>query len=237
MVRVVNGAAFRVLPGHSRFFSQDYDAPVAAFLRDRVKPGETCINVGANVGVYTLQFAKWNAPDGPVIAFEPNPATAAILKRHVALNGLGGRVRVMERAVAETPGTATFYVQGTDGMSRLGVPNPLLEKPSPIQVEVTTLDRFCEQERIHPHWILIDVEGFEPAVLAGFRETLGASKLPQVIVEMHPDAWNVAGSSREHFTQLLANLQLRPVPLTGQRDAMTDYGLVYLERLDANKHT
>jgi FkbM family methyltransferase len=229
MPRPVNGATFRVLPRYRSLFPPEYDAPVAAFLRERVRPGMTCVNVGANLGIYALQFAHWSAPDGRVVAFEPNPSTARVLRRHVVLNGMERRVRVVEAAVASAPGRATFFMAAEDGMSRLGEPNPLLPATEPIQVEVTTLDRFLATEGVRPDWILVDVEGFEVAVLQGARETLRARPgTPGVVLEMHPDAWRVAGTSRADLEDLLADLGLRPAPLTGQADPLADYGLVHL---------
>lgn len=231
MVRVVNGTPIRVLPRYRVNFPSDYDAPVATFLRERVKPGMTCVNVGANLGIYTIQFAAWSAPQGQVIAFEPNPATAALLRRHIEMNGLGDRVRVVEQAVSSKPGRAEFHLQGVDGMSRLGAPNPLLKGTRTIQVEVTTLDHFFARERVSPDWILIDVEGFEAAALAGARRVIESRPEMGVVVEMHPDAWPVAGSDLESFRSLLASLHRRPTPLTGQSDPMLDYGVASLEQL------
>jgi FkbM family methyltransferase len=229
MLKVVNGIPLRVLPDQRRFFPAAYDPSVAAFLKEHIKPGAICLNVGANVGIYSLQLAFWSAPTGQVIAFEPNPATAEILRRHVELNGLQGRIQVVQQAVAAKPGIASFFAQGTEGMSRLGAPNLSLHEAREIQVEVTTLDDFCNKESVGPEWVLIDVEGFEVAVLTGFRKTL-ESYSPGLVVEMHPDAWGIAGSSAEEFNNLLISLRLRAIPLTGQRDAMAEHGLVYLER-------
>src|SRR4051812_18697702 len=112
MVRTMNGERFRVLPRHRWYFAPEFDAPVARFLRERVKPGAACISIGANMGASPLQFARWSAPGGRVFAFEPNPETAELLRRHVAINGLTDRVKVFERAVSDKPGEATFHAAG-----------------------------------------------------------------------------------------------------------------------------
>jgi FkbM family methyltransferase len=229
--RCVNGVPLRVLPQYRWYFSAEYDAPVAAFFRARLQPGDVCVSVGANLGVYPLQFAAWSAPGGHVVAFEPNPDSSRLLRRHVSLNGLDDRVRVVQKAVAERPGTATFYAAGPDGMSRLGAPNPhIAERAVPLTVEVETLDAFCAREQIAPNALMIDVEGFEVAVLAGARSLFAdPQRRLAAVVEMHPNAWSVAGSDRAGFERLLADLRVRPVPLSGQADPMGDYGHVYLE--------
>lgn len=228
--RTVNGVPVRVLPRHRWYFVPEYDAPVAEYLRPRVRPGAVCVSVGANLGVYPLQFAHWSGPAGRVYAFEPNPQAAAALRRHVAMNGLAGRARVVERAVADRPGTAVLHAAGTNGMSRLGEPNAeLAGRTRPLRVEVDTLDRFAAGEGVRPDVVMIDVEGFEWAVLAGARGLLAAARPPVVVVEMHPAAWPVAGADRPAGERLLAEYRLRVVPLSGQRDPLGEYGHVALE--------
>src|ERR1700693_4408995 len=81
----INGVRFRVDPRYRTCMGHDYDASVALFLSQRVKAGATCFDIGANVGVYVLQFAHWSGNSGRVIAFEPNPAAVEVLSKHVRL--------------------------------------------------------------------------------------------------------------------------------------------------------
>lgn len=230
LARTVNGVPLKVLPGYRWYFRPDYDGPVAAFFRERVRPGDVCFSVGANIGVYPLQFAAWSAPTGRVFAFEPNPDTAAVLRRHIRINRIDDRVTVLARAVAERPGTATFHAAGVDGMSRLGEPNPLLSgKTTAIIVEVESLDEFCRREGVVPSIMMVDVEGFEGAVLSGARSLFAGGSPFAAVVEMHPNAWPVAGFDRASFERLLAELRVRLVPLSGQADPLGEYGHVFLE--------
>src|SRR5262249_2129933 len=138
-------------------------------------------------------------------------------------------------AVSDQTGTAIFHAAGADGMSRLGSPNPrLLGQTRPISVQVETLDRFCHVNGIQPDALMIDVEGFEAAVLDGARSVLtGRDPFPLVVLEMHPSAWPVAGTDRAGVEQLLSRLGIRIVSLTEQSDPFGDYGHVALERADA----
>ena len=101
--RPVNGVRFRFLPRYRWYFSSNYDASVAVYFRTRIHPGAICLSVGANLGVYPLQFANWSAPEGVVYAFEPNPETSASLRKHIALNRLQNRVHIIEQAVPSDP--------------------------------------------------------------------------------------------------------------------------------------
>ena len=229
----INGVQYRVDARHRRRLAPEYDTPVAAFLRERVRPGQLCVDVGANVGVYVLQFAHWSAPDGKVIAFEPNPGALEALRRHIRLNGLEGRARVVPAAAGAAEGERTLFASEADGMSRLGAPNPeLAAQARPVQVPVVTLDGFFAREGLSPDWLFIDVEGFEVAVLEGARRTLAArGKQLGVVVEMHPNAWDTADTTRAQAEALFDELGVTPVPLTGQQEPLAEYGLVYLAHL------
>jgi FkbM family methyltransferase len=226
----INGVTYRVDPHHRHRLGQNYDAPVAAFLRERVKPGALCLDVGANVGVYVLQFAHWSAPRGKVVAFEPNPGARVVLQKHVAMNGLAERVRIVAAAVGEASGEEILYAAEADGMSRLGEPNKaLLGRVSEISVPVVTLDEYCRAEDLKPDWLFIDIEGFEIAALAGSRELIRSRQGELgIIVEMHPDVWDSANTTRARAQSLLDELGLRAIPLMGQSDPLGDYGLVCL---------
>ena len=225
----INGVTYRVDPHYRHRLGQNYDAPVAEFLRVRVKPGALCLDVGANVGVYVLQFAHWSGPTGRVVAFEPNPSARAVMEKHIQMNRLGERVQIVSAAVGERSGADILYAAEADGMSRLGEPNRALAgRVSEIRVAVVTLDEFCKSQALKPDWLFIDIEGYEIAALAGARELIHSRREMGIIVEMHPSVWDSANTTRARAESLLGELGLRAVPLTGQSDPLGDYGIVHL---------
>jgi FkbM family methyltransferase len=235
-VRVVNGRErFHVNPRWRGLFPEVYEPPVCEYLRERVRGGDTCLNVGAHVGILALCLAKWSAPDGRVWAFEPNPRTARILGDHVRRNSLQQRVSVIAQAVSKRPGTASFFADAAEGTSRLGSPNP--DRPGEarrIPVNVTTIDEFCRANQVRPDWIVMDVEGYEVAALEGARETIHAAAGGLgLVIELHPHLWESAGTSRAALEALLAALRLTPLALQGQRDPLAEPGVVALVRLQA----
>jgi len=226
----INGITYRIDPHQRHRLAQNYDAEVAGFLRRNVKPGSLCFDVGANVGVYVLQFAHWSGPTGQVIAFEPNPVACAILEKHIRMNQLTERVRIVPAAVSETNREQVFYAAEADGMSRLGEPNKYLAgKTGEIVVPVLNLDEYCTSEGLQPDWLFIDIEGFEIAALSGARKLIQERRGQLgIVVEMHPNVWSSADTTRARAEDLLAELALRAVPLTGQSDPLGDYGIVHL---------
>jgi FkbM family methyltransferase len=227
----INGIRYRVDPRHRHRLAHAYEDTVARVLAERVRPGELCLNVGANVGAYVLQFAHWSAPTGRIIAFEPNPAALGVLRRHIRMNNLEHRVIAVPVAIADQVTTATLYVMDADGMARLGAPNFLLgARTTPLPVSVTTLDSYCEARDLEPDWLIVDIEGLEIAALRGCARLIKRVPHLQMIIEMHPSVWPASGTSRREAEALLAAFGLRAESLTGQVDPFAQHGQVLLTR-------
>jgi FkbM family methyltransferase len=226
----INGVTYRIDPHYRHMLAPHYDSAVAEFLRQRVKPGAVCFDVGANVGVYVLQFCYWAGTTGKVIAFEPNPEAVAVLEKHIQINKITPYTTVIKAAIGATNGEATLYIDGPDAMSRLGVANHLMAtRAKPITVPLITLDTFCLQQGMWPDWLFIDIEGFEIAALQGAQQLIKRRRPDLgIIVEMHPDVWDSANTTRAQTTELLQKMGLQVVPLTGQKDPLAEHGLVHL---------
>ena len=118
-------------------------------------------------------------------------------------------------------------------MSRLGTPNEsIAEQVNEIKVPIVTLDEYCRQQGLLPDWLFIDIEGFEIKALIGARELIKSRKdRLGIVVEMHPNVWASADTTRALAEATLTELGLRAVPLTGQADPLGDYGIVYLKHV------
>ena len=110
-------------------------------------------------------------------------------------------------------------------MSRLGARNPLLHDVAELTVRTVTLDSFLTRA---PDWMVIDTEGFEIEVLRGGRRIVQECKA--IVVELHPSDWHVAGTTRADLENLLDELSLTLIPLSGQLDPLSQWGHVALQR-------
>ena len=150
-----------------------------------VRPGDHCLDVGANIGVHTVRLAKLTGPGGLVTAVEPDPGLAVRLGRNVALNGLEN-VRVVNAAATDRAGEMTLYRPGeldtNRGRASL-VRHPYLTGAS-TTVPGRTLDEICGGNPVS--LIKIDVEGHESTVVRGATQVLGRSA-PAVIFEYWPE--------------------------------------------------
>jgi FkbM family methyltransferase len=227
----INGIEYRIDPHQRHRLGNEYDPSVAEFLRARTRSGQTCFDIGANVGVYVLQFANWLRPAGRVVAFEPNPGSRKVLEYHVQMNGISDRVSIVASAVGKNSGTATLFAAGSDGMSRLSAPNSAIAgQVHPLDVPVVSIDDYIRQSSITPDILMVDIEGFEIAAIAGARQLIKEKRDLLIVVEMHPDVWSSADTTRRSAEELLDELQLTPIPLQGQSNALDDHAIVHLQQ-------
>ena len=146
-----------------------------AFVLHLLRPGEHFVDVGANVGSYTVLAG--GGVKARVTAVEPIPATFAHLQRNVALNGMSDLVRCCQVGLSGKSGMLRFS-------SGLDTVNHVLAKGEDVpgvDVPVTRLDDLVGQDV--PTLMKIDVEGHELAVLHGGASTLGDQRLLAVIME------------------------------------------------------
>jgi FkbM family methyltransferase len=178
---------------HVTWNGEEYEA-----FRAAVRPGDTVLEAGTNVGAYTMLFGRWIGPGGHVHAFEPDPQAFRGLEQHLALNGLRDRVTPVAAAIADdrTP-RLRFAMFESSGISRMASDR---EQPGTAirEVPAWSIDRYCADHGIAPTVIKIDVEGAELAALRGARATIAAagSRL-RLFVEMHPQLWPAFGISAD----------------------------------------
>jgi FkbM family methyltransferase len=144
----------------------------------------TFIDVGANVGEMTTDFAKYSAITR-VVGFEPIPACAKACRLSAGLNGYS-KVSIVEKALSSEKGWFRFSINATSpGASSLSERSG----QHSVLVETSTLDTELTAHR-GPAIILVDVEGHEPSVLAGGQRFI-ADNRPLIIFE-----YNDLGRSR-----------------------------------------
>lgn len=152
-------------------FGRAFEVAETVFLRRIVGPEAVCIDVGANVGYFTLLMAN-AAPRGMVHAFEPLPLNAALVAASAALNKCRN-IRVNAAAVGETPGEIEF-VEAVDSAYSSIFDTGRKAVGSRFKVPVVTLDTYLTEHGVGPVDIMkVDVEGAEAMVLGGAARLFG----------------------------------------------------------------
>ena len=153
-----------------------------------LRPGATVLDIGANVGYYTLLAARQVGATGAVYAFEPDPRTRRALQANVRRNG-ATNVRVLPFGVSDTAGERPLFLSRT--ATHTGLHRSMEDAtPESIEIELVAID---DLDLGPVDVIKMDIEGEEPAALAGMRGTLGASPDVRLFLEWNPRTLHAAG--------------------------------------------
>ena len=147
------------------------------FLLHLLRPGDLFVDVGANVGSYTVLAS--GVCGARSISFEPDPKTMVDLLANIEANNLANHVTAMQMAVGAKAGELNFTV-GLDTMNRI-VDSGFDSSIKTQTVAVSMLDH--ELRRMSPIFMKIDVEGFEEKVIEGADQTLANPSLIAILLE------------------------------------------------------
>jgi FkbM family methyltransferase len=166
-------------------------------LRPLVPSGSAVVDVGANIGFFSLSFARWVGPEGRVIAIEPEARNISSLRRRVARAGVSQVVTCIHAAAADRPGQVRLALNpghpGDHHLAEIGEP-----------VAAVTLDELTIGEPRPVTLVKIDVQGAESMVLAGTSRLI-AQHRPAIFIEVHePSLTRFDSSPRELIGTLVA---------------------------------
>lgn len=171
-------------PGWCLIRDGKYEEPEVDCLEGLIRPSDVCVDIGANIGIYTV-FMATKARDGLVLAFEPVPLSRAVLALNVALNSLEN-VRIYDCVVSDTAGEVEFSVSEDTAYSSMRSTSRSREAAR-LKVPANTLDCLFAQGKQRVDVLKIDVEGAEFLVLKGGEMLLSdARNRPRaVLVELN----------------------------------------------------
>lgn len=149
-----------------------------------VQPGMTVVDVGANHGYYTVLLADLVGETGRVVALEPHPGTAELLKKTLFINGFDSRVELVQAAaVAKEGADLHFFADPTEPKNARVVDESHAGRNGVTTVRAATLDALLtSNERID--FMKIDVEGAEEAAMAGAMGVIERDR-PDILLEFN----------------------------------------------------
>lgn len=179
-----------------------YEPAETAYIRRFLKSGMTFVDIGANIGWFTLNAAKIVGPAGRVVSFEPRADTHAALSRSLEDNGYLSFCTAYNNAVGRTPGELLIGWNpqmgnpgGTWLLSEKGLQDAYLNSGAATQkTSVVTLDSIIGDS--HVDLIKIDVEGAEPLALGGAAGVL-SNQRPTILCEINPTLLHTVSQTDE----------------------------------------
>ncbi|OGM11051.1 hypothetical protein A2Z22_03610 [Candidatus Woesebacteria bacterium RBG_16_34_12] len=175
--------------------------------RELVKPGMTVIDIGAHIGYYTRLLSELVGSSGRVFAFEAHPDNYAVVKQNLRARKYSN-VEMYNCAVSDQKGKMQLYV--SPGSSNHSLLAGYTEASGTIDVESITIDSFLSEKGIKSvDFMKIDVEGAEPLVLAGMRQTIVSSHRLSLLIEYNPQALQSGNIIPEEFLRDLREMDFK----------------------------
>jgi FkbM family methyltransferase len=172
----------------------EWDPPQTDIIKALLKEKMVFVDIGANIGYFSLLAAGIVGETGKVIAFEPDVDNYALLMENIETNSSKNIIPV-RKAVSDNAGKASFYLKSEN----LSAHSLVKEKDTTVvEVETVTLDDFLGDD-LTAHVIKIDVEGAEPLVWKGMQKTISANKKCAIITEFYPNAIVALGYSPAEY--------------------------------------
>ena len=253
-----NRALTRTVWGHKMFLDTRDVSLTPHFLLDGywemwitkvfmkiVREGMTMVEVGANIGYYTLLAASRVGVHGKVYAFEANPQVFEILYRNIEVNGFLDRVTLVNKAVIDRSGSLTFHCPKYHQAGGSIVPfsdeflKEKREKSETIEVETVSLDEYFAHQHGKIDILKIDAEGAEPFIFRGMKKLLAGNSDIKIVCEFTPPRYASQGLDpsaflneilKQGFKVKLINLQSKLENISIERLLEIPYSEVLIER-------
>jgi len=177
--RVSGGEVLGDFVGRAAYYAGELDRKITWICSRLIRPGDTVMDIGANIGIVTVCMAKLVGSSGRVHSFEPNPSLVQLLRQVIEHNQLAN-VKLHPVALGQDEGRLELRIPKFNAGAASLVRNYDLPDCEPVSVPVRRLSAIAAEESIRTvRLIKIDVEGYEAEVFLGGRELLQSA---------HPDA-------------------------------------------------
>jgi len=177
-----------------------FEATETQLIKQHLKAGDVILDIGANIGYYSLIFCQRVGTQGHVYAFEPEAQNIEFLQHNIALNQFDN-IDIIPKGVANHTGTSTLHLcPDNSGMHR-AYPSILCQQT--VEIALTRLDDYFAANMPPIDWIKMDIEGFEYQALLGMEKLIKAQKHLKILTEFSPAAMKEAGNDACDYLKLL----------------------------------
>ena len=188
-------------------FNDNYEPEVVKRIKWFIKPGDTVIDIGANIGYHTMIMAKLVGARGKVIALEPDSKNFVYLGENIMLNGYINTTTAFKLAVSDNGNGSQLYLVPGKGSGRQQTYDSGEGRES-VNINTTKIDDlYFKDGRVD--FIKMDVEGSEFMALRGMKETIKNNPNLKMIMEYLPDYLRRNGKNPEEILDTLREYGLR----------------------------
>ena len=180
-----------------------YDPEETNIVRRLVKPGFTCLDIGANAGYYALLFAKLAGPKGRVYAFEPEKHNFEMCLQNIKNNGYEN-ITAVNTAVSDEVGRIKLYLSEAGAVDHCISPDDKSRKWQ--EIDVTTIDGYLSGKTQKVDYVKLDIQGADFKAVKGMAGVIKNN--PGIIIqsEFWPKGLVAAGHKAVDFLNFLSGL-------------------------------
>jgi len=179
-------------------------------VKKLVQRGDIVIDIGANIGYFTLLFSRLVKPSGKVFAFEPEPANFSLLKKNIEVNGYKN-VTLIQKAVSNKNELIKLYLsQDNEGDHRIYESDGNRDF---IEIESVCLDEYFRNMEDKINFVKMDIQGAEGTTIQGMKNILNRNDNLNMITEYWPYGLIRCGMDPLVFPKLLVRYNYYPFEL------------------------
>lgn len=203
--------ALHVHGARDRFVSQRireeglWEPYETALVQAILKPGSVFVDVGANIGYFSVIAAALVGDSGAVFAFEPDPENCRLLRLNAAHNGMADIIEVVEAGLADAAAPGELYLS-EDNLGDHQI-FAAAESRESVSVQLLSGAEYFRDRPHQPDLIKVDTQGAEFRVMAGLMPYLRKlPRPPRVLIELTPLSLRECGASGRALVEMLATL-------------------------------
>jgi len=183
------------------FINKIYEPYETQLVSSKIKQGDVVLDIGANIGYYTLIFAKLVGQNGKVFAFEPEPANFRVLEKNVSVNGYSN-VIPEQKAVSNRNEKKKLYLNKQNAGMHTIYKSKNANLGS-VEIETVSLDNYFSNYRGKIDFIKTDIEGSEYTALEGMQTILKRQNNIKLLVAFDSSSIREYGYKPEQYIDLL----------------------------------
>jgi len=225
------------IDGHTLFLDRNdaldlsiepnYEPELTNLIRRKARPGGVFLDIGANIGYYTLLLARCAGPAGRVFAFEPDPENFSVLRKNIEANGYRNVVAQNKALSDKTTAAKLFLAEDNLGDHRIYDSG---DGRRSIPIEMVNLDELFLECPASLDLVKMDIQGAECQALRGMRGVLTRSKNVTLFTEFWPYGLRRAGDDPEAYIHLLRELGFALYDVCFPEKEISDHRLASLIR-------